>query len=65
VTELQQILDRAIKDPAFSARLKNDTEGALKDAGIEATPQKVSALKESVASLLKTHEAFGGRPKPD
>jgi hypothetical protein len=63
--DLHKILDQAIKDEHFAKTLKTHPEEALKKAGIESTPEKLTALHAAVDSLQKAHAAFGGKARPD
>jgi hypothetical protein len=65
VNDLHKILERAMRDEHYGKTLKKDPHEALKQAGVEATPEKISALKNSVSALEKAHEAFAGPAKPD
>lgn len=61
MSELHKILTKALNEPAFAAKLKNSPADALKDVGVQATPEKLAALSESVNSLAKAHQVFGGQ----
>ncbi|MEO7142528.1 MAG: Os1348 family NHLP clan protein [Bryobacteraceae bacterium] len=65
MNDLQKILSRAISDDKYAKTLHDNPEEAMKQAGVEATPEKVAALKSSVASLKGAHAAFGGAVRPD
>jgi hypothetical protein len=43
--ELRTIAGKALADPAFRDKLLADPEGAIKEAGIELTPEQLEALK--------------------
>jgi len=60
VSDLHKILTKALNDPKFAHLLQTDVEGAMKHAGVEVTPEKVAALKNSVESLSTCNQYFGG-----
>ena len=43
--ELRTIAGKALADPAFREKLIADPEAAVKEAGIELTPEQLEALK--------------------
>ena len=43
--ELRTIAGKALADPAFREELLADPEGAIKEAGIELSPEQMKALK--------------------
>ena len=63
MSDLHKVLTKALNDPKFAASLKHNPSDALKQVGVDATPAKLAALKDSVDSLGKTQHAFGG-PEP-
>jgi hypothetical protein len=65
MTDLHKILERALRDEHFGKTLKNDPHEALKQIGVEATPEKVTALKNSISALERAHEAFAGKEAHD
>jgi hypothetical protein len=65
MSDLKTILDKAMTDPAFGKTLQQDPAAAMKQAGVEPTPDKVAALKSSVDSLTAAHKAFHGGMQPD
>ncbi len=58
--DFHRLLGRVLTDEQFRNSLKSNPEGALKEAGIEATPEKIAALKSASDSIAKAHQAFGG-----
>lgn len=60
MSDLHKILTKALNDPSYAAALKKDPEQAMRQVGVEPTPEKVKALSHSVDSLAKAHEFFGG-----
>lgn len=60
MNDLHKILTKALNDPKFAATLAQSPEQAMKEAGVEATPQKVAALREAVTSLTNANQFFGG-----
>jgi hypothetical protein len=61
VSDFQKLLGRALIDDHFRATLHKDPASALKECGIEVTPQKIAALTAASASLANAQEAFGGQ----
>lgn len=62
-SDFQKLLGRALTDERFRTTLRKDPTTALKECGIDATPEKIAALKSASESLAKTQKAFGGRPR--
>jgi hypothetical protein len=60
MSDLHKILTKALNDPSYAATLKKNPEEALKQAGVTPTPEKVAALSDSVDSLTKANQCFGG-----
>jgi hypothetical protein len=60
MSDLHKILTKALNDPKFAATLKENPEQAMKEAGVTSTPQKVAALRDSIESLTKANQYFGG-----
>lgn len=60
MSDLQKVLTKALSDPTFAAKLKKSPADALKDVGVDPTPERVAALTESVNSLMQTNQTFGG-----
>lgn len=44
--DLRVVAAKAIADPAFRQKLLNDPEAAIKEAGIELSPEQMKALNE-------------------
>ena len=44
--DLRLVAGKAVADPAFRKKLIDDPETAVKEAGIELTPDQIQALKE-------------------
>ena len=65
MSDLHKILNRAINDEQFAKTLKENPAEAMKQVGVEATPEKVAALKSSVSALATAQKAFGGAMRPD
>ncbi|HXE63852.1 MAG TPA: Os1348 family NHLP clan protein [Bryobacteraceae bacterium] len=63
MSDLHKVLTKALNDPKFAASLKSNPAEALRHVGVEATPAKLAALKDSVDSLGKAQHVFGG-PEP-
>ena len=63
MSDLHTILTKALNDPNYAAALKENPGNAMKQVGVEPTPEKVAALSDSVDSLAKAHQFFGG-PEP-
>ncbi|HEY1011762.1 MAG TPA: Franean1_4349 family RiPP [Herpetosiphonaceae bacterium] len=58
--DIQTLVGKAVSDPAFAQRLVDQPEAALREAGIEPTPDMVDALKSiDVESLQALAAAFG------
>jgi hypothetical protein len=58
--DFHKLLGRALTDEQFRNTLQKNPEAALKEAGIEPTPDKIAALKSARDSITKAHKAFGG-----
>ena len=58
--DFHKLLGRALTDDQFRTKLQKNPEAALKEAGIEPSPEKVAALKAARESITKAHQAFGG-----
>ena len=44
--DLRTVAGKAVADPEFRQKLIDDPEAAVKEAGIELTPEQIQALKE-------------------
>ena len=44
--DLRTVAGKAIADPIFRQKLLNDPEGAVKEAGIDLSPDQMKALKD-------------------
>jgi len=64
MTDLEKILHKAINDQNYAKTVGSHPEEAIKQAGVEPTPEKVSALKSAVEALKSAHSHFGGM-RPD
>ena len=60
MSDLKTILNRAMNDDEYARTLREDPAGAMTQAGVEATPEKIAALKASMDSLAEAHKTFGG-----
>jgi hypothetical protein len=58
--DFHKLLGRALTDDKFRSALQKNPESALKDTGIDPTPDKVAALKAASDSIGKVQKAFGG-----
>jgi len=63
MSDLHKVLTKALNDPKFAVSLKNDPADALKQVGVDSTPEKLAALKDTVNSLGHAQHVFGG-PHP-
>jgi hypothetical protein len=61
LTDLEKLVHKALKDPAFREKVLKSPKAALTEAGIEATAQKVAALKGSLKSMKSLHAALEGK----
>jgi hypothetical protein len=58
--DLQTLLGKAMSDEKFAQALAADPEKALREAGVEPTPEMLEALKGiDAASIQKLAQAFG------
>ena len=58
--DIQQLVTKALNDPAFVKSLVENPTSALQSIGIEPTPEILEALKGiDAASLQKLAAAFG------
>jgi hypothetical protein len=58
--DLQTLLGKAMSDEKFAQALAADPEKALREAGVEPTPEMLDALKGiDAASIQKLAQAFG------
>ena len=48
-----EMLNRALKDTAFATLVASNPSAALKEAGIDATPERVDALRMATEAMLK------------
>jgi hypothetical protein len=44
--DLRTVAGKAVADPAFRQKLLDDPEAAVKEAGIDLTPEQMKTLKE-------------------
>lgn len=57
---IRQFVDKVMDDAEFFKALQVDPAAALSDAGIDATPQQIDALKKiNYESLRAVAKAFG------
>jgi hypothetical protein len=63
MSDLHKILTKALNDPTYAAALKADPEDAMRQVGVEPTPEKVAVLSQTVDSIGNANDFFGG-PKP-
>ena len=59
-SDFDKVVHKAISDESFREKLKTDPHGALKDAGVEPTEEKVAALRHAAGPVSGLHKAFGG-----
>jgi anaerobic selenocysteine-containing dehydrogenase len=60
MADIQMLVGKALSDEGFVKKLVANPEGALKEVGVEATPEMIEALKGiDVESLKKLAAAFG------
>lgn len=58
--DLQTLIGKAMSDEKFAKALADDPEKALREAGVEPTPEMLEALKGiDAASIQKLAQAFG------
>lgn len=60
LTDFERLMQAAILDHDFASRLVLCPDNALKELGIEVTPEKLHALADCVNPLSEAYEAFGG-----
>lgn len=63
--DFTKVLKKVVEDPDFATRLSQHPDAALKEVGVEPTPQKVQALQSAKSSLASAHQAFGGIARPN
>lgn len=61
-TQLHRLVGRAVEEPEFAARLLDPKErpAALRDVGIDPTPETLHEITHSLNHLRAVYEAFGG-----
>ena len=60
MSNFQEIVGKAITDPAFCQKLVSDPAATLKGNGVDATPEMLSALSSiDAAAVQKLAAAFG------
>ena len=59
-SDFEKVVHKAMSDPQFREKLKKDPHGALQEAGVEPSEQKVAALKHATGPVNDLHKAFGG-----
>lgn len=58
--DFQTLVGKAISDEQFAQALVNDPEKALKEAGIQPTPEMLEALRGvDAAAIQRLAQAFG------
>jgi hypothetical protein len=63
LTDLEKLMQKALKEPEFRARVIKSPKAALTEAGIEASAEKIAALKASFESLKGLHAALEGKAR--
>jgi hypothetical protein len=63
LTDFEKLMQKALKEPEFRTRVLRSPKAALTEAGIEATPEKVAALKASMAHVKGLHAALVGNAR--
>jgi TRAP-type C4-dicarboxylate transport system substrate-binding protein len=59
--EIHELFARALHNQDFWNKLKKDPARAFKEAGIDATPQQIEAVKQlNYAALERIATVFGG-----
>ena len=61
MSDLHKILTIALNDPKYAATLKANPEEAMKQVGVEPTPERTAALSDSASSLAKAQHCFSGQ----
>jgi hypothetical protein len=65
MSDFEKVIKKAVDDEAFQKKLSSDPAGALKDAGVEPTPEKIQAIQSAKEALRQAHAKFGGAAKPE
>lgn len=55
-----ELMKKLFEDSTLAALAVKDPAAALKQCGIEPTPEKVHALREATVALLVAHSVFSG-----
>jgi hypothetical protein len=65
MSDFENVIKKAVSDEKFQQKLSTNPEDALREAGVEATPEKVQAIQQAKEALRQAYEKFGGRARPD
>ena len=63
MSDFEKIIKRATSDQGFHRKLSVDPAAALREAGVDATPEKVQAVQRSKDALRHARAKFGESPK--
>ncbi len=65
MSDFERIIRKAVNDAGFKNKLSMDPAGALREAGVEATPEKVDAVLQSAGAFQRVHRKFGEIPRAE
>jgi hypothetical protein len=63
LTDLEKLMQKALKEPEFRTRVMKSPKAALTEAGIEPTAEKIAAVKASMSSIRDLHAALEGKAR--
>lgn len=59
MSDFEKVIKKAVNDEGFQKKLSTDPAGALREAGVEPTPEKVHAIEHAKQALQQAHAKFG------
>lgn len=62
MSDFEKVIRKAATDEAFQTKLATDPAGALREAGVEPTPEKIEAIEQAKESLRHARRKFGETP---
>jgi hypothetical protein len=65
MSDFEKVIRKAVDDKAFQKKLSTDPAGALREAGIEPTPEKIQAVQHAKEALQQAHAKFGEAAQPE
>jgi hypothetical protein len=62
MSDFEKVIKKAASDEGFQKKLSTDPAGALREAGVEPTPEKIQAIEHAKESLQQARRKFGETP---